>query len=52
MFSAFLSFSQIDKNYLPLLINNDLLEYNDKTRTYKTTAKGKDLLNKYKKLEI
>ena len=39
MYSAFLNFSQL-KDYLDVLIENNLLEYLEGTQTYKTTEKG------------
>jgi predicted transcriptional regulator len=43
MYKAFLSYGQL-KEYLSLLIKNNLLEYLDGTQTYKTTEKGLNLL--------
>ena len=39
MYFAFLSFNQLNE-YLSLLIENNLLEYLDGTKTFKTTEKG------------
>ena len=39
MYFAFLSFNQV-KEYLSILIENNLIEYLNGTRTYKTTEKG------------
>lgn len=39
MYRAFLSYAQL-KEYLSVLIENDLLEYVEGTQTYKTTEKG------------
>ncbi len=39
MYSAFLSYGQL-KEYLSVLIENNLLEYRDGTQTFKTTEKG------------
>ena len=39
MYSAFLSYGQL-KEYLSILIENNLIEYIDGTQTYKTTEKG------------
>jgi predicted transcriptional regulator len=39
MYRAFLSYAQL-REYLSVLIENDLLEYVEGTRTYKTTEKG------------
>jgi len=43
MYKAMLSFKQL-KNYLFLLIENNLIEYTDGTKTFKTTEKGLNLL--------
>jgi predicted transcriptional regulator len=43
MYSAFLSYSQL-KDYLDILIENNLLEYLEGTQTYKTTEKGLNYL--------
>ncbi len=39
MYKTFISFNQL-KEYLSLLIENNLLEYRDGTKTFKTTEKG------------
>jgi predicted transcriptional regulator len=39
MYIAFLSYNQL-KEYLSILIENNLLEYRDGTQTFKTTEKG------------
>ena len=39
MCAAFLSYGQL-KEYLSVLIENNLLEYRDGTQTFKTTEKG------------
>lgn len=39
MYKAFLSFAQL-REYLSLLIENNLLEYLEGSKTYKTTEKG------------
>jgi predicted transcriptional regulator len=39
MYNAFLSYNQL-KEYLAVLIENDLIEYIDGTKTFKTTEKG------------
>jgi len=39
MYTAFLSFNQL-KDYLSILIENNLIEYLDGTKTFKTTEKG------------
>jgi predicted transcriptional regulator len=52
MYFAFLSYNQLNE-YLALLIENNLIEYLDGTKTYKTTEKGLHFLkmnNEIKKL--
>jgi predicted transcriptional regulator len=39
MYKAFLSYTQL-KEYLSVLIENNLLEYSNGTQTFKTTEKG------------
>jgi predicted transcriptional regulator len=43
MYTAFLSFNQL-KEYLSILIESNLIEYLDGTKTFKTTEKGLNLL--------
>jgi len=43
MYKAFLSYNQL-KEYLSVLIENNLLEYIEGTQTYKTTGKGLNFL--------
>jgi predicted transcriptional regulator len=43
MYKAFLSYAQL-KEYLSVLIENNLLEYIEGTQTYKTTEKGLNFL--------
>ena len=43
MYIAFLSYNQV-KEYLSILIENNLIEYRDGTQTYKTTEKGLNYL--------
>ncbi len=43
MYSAFLSYNQL-KDYLDILIENNLLECIEGTQTYKTTEKGLNFL--------
>ena len=58
MYTAFLSYNQL-KEYISILIENNLIEYLDGTQTYKTTEKGLNLLkcitkwqNCYKLLQL
>jgi predicted transcriptional regulator len=44
MYKAYLSYAQL-KEYLSVLIENNLLEYVEGTQTYKTTEKGLFFLN-------
>ena len=46
MYSAFLSYKQLNK-YLSILIEINLIEYLDGTKTFKTTEKGLNLLKIY-----
>jgi predicted transcriptional regulator len=39
MYSAFISFNQL-KEYLSLLAENGLIQYEDETHTFRTTEKG------------
>ncbi len=39
MYKAYLSFNQL-REYLALLVENGLIEYQDGMQTYKTTEKG------------
>jgi predicted transcriptional regulator len=43
MYTAFLSYNQL-KDYLSILIENNLIEYLEGTREFKTTEKGLNLL--------
>ena len=49
MYKAFLSYPQI-KEYLSMLLESRLLEYDQKTAAYKTTGKGKRLLKTYQQI--
>jgi predicted transcriptional regulator len=46
MFAAFLSFAQL-KDYLKFLLDSGLLEHIPETNTYRTTAKGMQVLEAY-----
>ncbi len=50
MYKVFLSHSQV-KEYLKVLIENDLLQYDFVTRTFKTTQKGLKFLHLYNKID-
>ncbi len=51
MYNAFLSYGQL-KEYLSVLIENNLLEYHDDvTQTFKTTEKGLNLLKTHNEME-
>ena len=49
MYKAFLSYAQL-KEYLSVLIENNLLEYLEGVQTYKTTEKGFNLLKMHNEL--
>jgi predicted transcriptional regulator len=51
MYSASLSFDQL-KDYLSVLVDSGLLEYDAKKKVYETTDKGHDFLTKYGKVKI
>ena len=46
MYRAYLTHQQL-KDYLKMLVENDLLDYDSKTQTFKPTAKGIRFLNFY-----
>jgi predicted transcriptional regulator len=50
MYKAFLTYAQLQE-YLAILIQNGLLEYLDRTKSYKTTEKGLKFLKIYEKME-
>ena len=50
MYIAFLSFGQL-KEYLSILIENNLIEYLDGTNKFKTTEKGLNFLKMHKQME-
>jgi len=50
MYNAFLSFDQL-KEYLTLLMENDLLEYEIGKHSYRTTKKGTRLLGIYHQID-
>ena len=49
MYKAFLSYAQL-REYLSVLIENNLLEYLDGTQTYKTTEKGLNFLKMHNEI--
>ena len=49
MYSAFLSYSQL-KDYLSVLIENNLIEYIEGTQTYKTTEKGLNFIKMHNEI--
>ena len=49
MYKAFLSYAQL-KEYLSVLIENNLLDYLEGTQTYKTTEKGFNLLKMHNEI--
>ena len=46
LLTAFLSYGQL-KEYLSILIENNLIEYSDGTHKFKTTEKGLNYLKMY-----
>jgi predicted transcriptional regulator len=50
MYVAFLSYNQIN-NFLNLLIDHGLLEYDETQRFYRTTKKGFQYLELYRQME-
>jgi predicted transcriptional regulator len=50
MYKAFLSYGQL-KEYLSVLIENNLLEYLDGTHKFKTTEKGLNFLKMHNAIE-
>ena len=49
MYIAFLSYNQL-KEYLSILMENNLVEYNGGTQTYETTEKGLNYLKMNSKI--
>jgi predicted transcriptional regulator len=49
MYKAFLSYAQL-REYLSVLIENNLLEYLEGSRTYKTTEKGFNFLKMHNEI--
>jgi predicted transcriptional regulator len=50
MYKAFLSFAQL-KEYVTLLLENGLIEYEEDKHSYRTTGKGIHLLQIYNRME-
>jgi predicted transcriptional regulator len=50
MYFAFLSYNQLNE-YLSLLIGNNLIEYLDGTKTFKTTEKGLHFLKMHNEIK-
>jgi predicted transcriptional regulator len=50
LYATFLSYKQIQR-YLALLIEGELLEYVDGTKSYRTTEKGLKFLKIYEQME-
>ena len=49
MYAAFLSYAQL-KEYLSILIDNNLIEYSNGTQTFKTREKGLNCLKMYREI--
>ena len=49
MYTAFLSYNQL-KEYLSVLIENNLIEYFEGTKTFKTTEKGIHFLKMFNEI--
>ena len=49
MYFAFLSYNQLNE-YLSILIENNLIEYLDGTKTFKTTEKGLNFLKMHNEM--
>ncbi len=50
MYSAFISFNQL-REYLSLLVENGLIQYEEGTHTYRTTEKGIRFLHLQNKID-
>ncbi|MFL6390776.1 MAG: winged helix-turn-helix domain-containing protein [Nitrososphaeraceae archaeon] len=50
MYKAFLSYAQL-KEYLTVLLQNDLLEYKEERQNFRTTEKGIRLLQMYNQFD-
>ena len=49
MYNAYLSYNQL-KEYLSVLIENNLIEYLEGTKTFKTTEKGLNFLKMHNEI--
>jgi predicted transcriptional regulator len=49
MYNAYLSYNQL-KEYISILIENNLLEYLEGARTFRTTKKGLNFLKMYNEM--
>ena len=49
MYNAYLSYNQL-KEYISILIENNLLEYIEGARTFRTTEKGLNFLKMYREM--
>ena len=49
MYKAYISYNQL-KEYLTILIENNLIEYLDGTQTFKTTEKGLNFLKMHNEI--
>ncbi len=50
MYNAYLSYNQL-KEYISILIENNLLEYLEGARTFRTTEKGLNFLKMHNEME-
>ena len=50
MYKAFLSYAQL-KEYLTVLLQNEVLEYEDETQLFRTTEKGLRLLQMFNQFD-
>ena len=51
MYKAYLSYAQL-KEYLSMMVENDLLEYVEGDRLYKTTEKGMNYMKTYDQMTV
>lgn len=52
MFYAYVSYTQLSKEYLPVLLKNELLAYDAERNRYFTTTKGCEYLRSYEKMSL